>query len=263
MRLERALTSMFFVAITAAASGCFPPPLFPDSRIMQGEKVEVGNEKYDEFFGRVIDLKSRAQEADGKESPRKILSEAVGASETTPADEVIVATKTKASDLKTKGARYFMAISPAVKLYGEGKAKEFEKAVESAATQGLKRSEELRGMANEVRELLGKIDGLKNEVATDFAEPPKRDEVMRELEASKLVLETAELKAKSESGEALSFVIALAGAVDTGGAEAAAASEVAATPKPGRPTGRPTGAAQPPPTGRPKPRPKPTEDFDP
>lgn len=262
-QLIRPLVVVAALGISAAVSGCIAQQ---KSHLLQGQKYTTGQERYDTFFSSVAELRARTENLEGERPLRSKVAAAVGLPDSAKLTETIDAAKAKSSDLKKDGGRFYVVVATEPKLIlkkgaEENKdASEFATAVEGAIKAGIQRSNELETIAKEAAELEGGIPTLEQELESTFPDTTKRDEVRVELNASKEILERAKLKAGTESGQALRFVVLLASAVDSGAAELLA-MEASQTkkeePKPPRWRGRP-GAA----VGKPA-KPKPKQDFDP
>jgi hypothetical protein len=248
----------------ASGSGCF---LFEDSasRLKNGESYTSGQEKYDAFFASVSDVRGRAEKAEAEAELRKKVAEAVGLPASAKLEDTIDAAKTKSNELKKDGGRFFVVVAAEPKLIvkkGTEENKEaatFAQTIEDAIKEGIKRGDELDALAREAAGLEETLVGLEKEFeTTTFSDDTTKDQVKLELDASKELLEKARLRAGSESGQALRFVVLLASAVDSGAAAELLAMEAGMTkekpkPKPFRGGGRP---------GKPV-KPKPKNDFDP
>jgi hypothetical protein len=141
--------------------------------------------------------------------------------------------------------------------------------LENALREGISRARQFEAIAREIDALESTLGALEGETGSSFDDVELRANVDRELEAARVLLGEARLRADAESGRALRFVLGLAGAVDTGSAEKLASSDAppAAAPakKPGgklgvRPGGGKPGGAAPAKPAKPK---KPADDFDP
>lgn len=231
------------------------------SHLLKGESYASGTEKYDTFFASVSDLKGRADSAEGEAPLRKSVAEAVGLPADTKLEDTIDAAKERATELKKGGGRFYVVVAAEPKLILKGAdenkdATAFAKTIEDAIKQGIKKGDELDGLAREAAGLEGTLAELEKDLETSIADSSTRDQVKIELDASKGILEKSRLRAGSESGQALRFVVLLASAVDSGAAAELLAMEAGGGKKkvvrPVRPS-RPGKAA----------KPKPRNDFDP
>lgn len=265
-RALRALAFAVVLSASAGFAGCIPPQ---SSHLLAGQKYTTGQERYDTFFSSVAELRARTENLEGERPLRAKVAVAVGLPDSAKLQDTIDAAKAKSSDLKKDGGRFYVVVATEPKLIlkkgaEESKeATEFASAVEAAIKGGIQRSNELEAIAKEAAELEGGVETLEKELEATFPEPAKRDEVKVELAASKEILERAKLKAGTESGQALRFVVLLASAVDSGAAELLAMEASQKKVEPAKPPprwrGKPgaVGAAKP--AGKPKPK----QDFDP
>lgn len=262
MRLLRATLALTFAL---AASGCAAGA--PPSKLLLGQPVQSGEERYDSFFQSVSDIKFRSDDAKGEEPLRKKVASAVGLKESAKLDDTLEAAKTKSAELKKDGGKFFVVVAPKPKLIVKKGAEEnkdaasFVQAIEEAIRLGIDRSEELQGISDNAAGLEEALPGLEEDLDKTFPDAGKREEMRVEMAAAKDMLERARLRAGYESGRSLRFVVLLASAVDAGAAAellAMEASGVAKQPKPfkGKWTGKGGGKAG----GKPG---KPKNDFDP
>lgn len=265
-QLIRPLALAMVMSAAAGFVGCIPPQ---SSHLLAGQKYSTGQERYDAFFSSVAEIRARTENLEGERPLRAKVATAVGLPDSAKLQETIDAAKAKSADLKKDGGRFYVVVATEPKLIlktgsEDGKAAtEFASAVEGAIKAGIQRSNELEAIAKEAAELESGVEPLEKELETAFPDLSQRDEVKVELAASKEILERAKLKAGTESGQALRFVVLLASAVDSGAAELLAmeASQKKAEPPKPQPRwrGKPgaVGAAKP--AGKPKPK----QDFDP
>ena len=248
------------VAALVCAPGCVGAQ---KSFLLEGQQYSSGQERYDTFFASVAELRSRTENLEGERPLRAKVATAVGLTDSAKLSETIEAAKARSADLKKDGGRFYVVVATEPKLIvkkgsEENKeATEFAKAVESAIKAGIQRSNELEAIAKEAADLEANVATLEGEVDTTFTEAAARDQVKVELAASKEILERAKLKAGTESGQALRFVVLLASAVDSGAAELLA-MEASQTKQKDPP--KPKWKGKP---GKPAGKPKPKQDFDP
>ncbi len=263
-QLIRPLALAIVVFAAAGFTGCLPQQ---SSHLLAGQKYTTGQERYDTFFSSVAELRARTENLEGERPLRAKVATAVGLPDSAKLQDTIDAAKAKSADLKKDGGRFYVVVATEPKLImkkgaEESKeATEFAGAVEGAIKAGIQRSNELEAIAKEAAELESGVETLEKELEATFPDLSKRDEVKVELAASKEILERAKLKAGTESGQALRFVVLLASAVDSGAAELLAMEASQKKPEPPKPRWRgkpgPVGAAKP--AGKPKPK----QDFDP
>jgi hypothetical protein len=205
-----------------ATAGCLPTT--PTSHVANGESFTTGQEKYDSFFASVAEAKKKADSSEGEQPLRKKVATALGLDENAKTTETLDAAKSRASDLKKDGAKFYVVLDTEAKLVvkagGEDKAdtKAFVEAVGDAMKEGVTSADELTAFAHDVEGLEAQLPSLEGDLATTFPEQHQQADVKLELDAAKQVLEKARLKAESESGRALRFSVMLAGAVDSGAA---------------------------------------------
>ena len=259
MRMMRIFVGALLVSLAAVA--CDPPDLIPEPKIAKGESYASGQAKFDAFFVDVLDARSKVNDIDGEAPLRRALAEGVGLAPDAASDQLLKSAKEHATALKSSGGAVKVQVSPEAKIItrdGKGTGP-FTKSLGETVKQGVESSEELNGLSNQIATVAAQLDPLSKEVDAAFPDPVKRDEVKRELAASKEVLDKARLRALAESGRAFAFVIAVMRAVDTEGNEALASNEPIPKPKP---TGAKWSGTKPP-AGKPAGKPKPKEDFDP
>ncbi|NUP07027.1 MAG: hypothetical protein HOW73_13315 [Polyangiaceae bacterium] len=255
------LSRLFFIALTLlAASGCWWNQ--STSHLAKGEEYKSGQEKYDTFFASVTELRGKTNDAKGESDLRKQVAEAVGLPASAKLEDTLDAAKTRSNELKKDGGRFFVVVAPEPKLIVKKGVEEnkdataFAKTIEDAIKQGIQRGDELDGLAREAANLEETLSSLEKELDASFADTSTKDQVKLELDAARELLENSRLRAGSESGQALRFVVLLASAVDSGAAAELLAMEAGgSTKKPAKPI----------PRGKPgKPvKPRPKNDFDP
>lgn len=251
-------------ALGVAACGGAPPP----TRIEQGQAVTTGAASYDELFQKVLDVRERASRAEReREKVTEPLRSALGLAGASDLEATIAAARARAGELKGKGLLLHLQLTPEVKLLvvKQGGTKEeapepFVKAVEEAVRGSIEVSRRLGELADRTAQVEKQRETLSTSVQRDFEkEGKKAAELVRELDASKRVLEEARIAGEIEAGEASRLVLELASAIETG----AVGAKVEPLPKGlvwrgkpgGKPAGKPGGK---PAAGKPK---KP--DFDP
>jgi len=256
-QLTRALA---VIALVVSHAACLPPQ---KSQLLEGQKYTSGQEKYDTFFASVAEIRARTENLEGERPLRSKVALAVGLTDSAKLTETIEAAKERSNELKKDGGRFYVVVATEPKLIlkkgsEENKnATEFASAVEGAIKAGIQRSNELETIAKEAADLEQALPGLEQDVETSFPDAAQRDQVKVELDASKEILELAKLRAGTESGQALRFVVLLASAVDSGAAELLA---MEASQKKKEDPPKPKWAGKP---GKPAGKPKPKQDFDP
>ncbi len=256
----RAALGPALLALALGLGACVPTQ---KSHLLQGESYQSGQERYDGFFSSVGQLRTRTDELDGAQPLRAKVAVAVGLPETAKLDETIEAARARSNELKKDGGRFYVVVATEPKLIVKKGSEEnknaaaFASAVEGAIKGGIQRSNEIEALAKEAAELAQGIPSLEQEVEATFTDGSTRDQVKLELGAAKEILEKAKLKAGTESGQALRFVVLLASAVDSGAAELLALETSAKKEEKPKPKwkGKPG-------TGKPG-KPKPKQDFDP
>jgi hypothetical protein len=254
-----------------AASGCVTTST---SHLENGQAYKSGQERYDTFFGSVAEVRSRTENLDGERPLRLKVASAIGLPESAKLDETIEGAKARSTELKKDGGRFYVVVATEPKLIlkkgsEENKeAAEFATAVEGAIKGGIQRSNELEGLAKEAAELERTLPDLSRDLDSTFEDPTTRDQVRIELDAAKEILQTAKLKAGTESGQALRFVVLLASAVDSGAAEllameASQKKEIEKAKPPPKWRGKPPANYGKPAAGAKPPKAKPKQDFDP
>lgn len=252
------------VAALTLSTGCLPPQ---KSQLLEGQKYSSGQERYDSFFSSVAEIRARTENLEGERPLRSKVALAVGLTDSAKLTETIDAAKARSTELKKDGGRFYVVVATEPKLIlkkgsEENKdATEFASAVEAAIKAGIQRSNELEVIAKEAADLESNIGVLEQDVENAFQDRAVRDQVKVELTASKEILERAKLKAGTESGQALRFVVLLASAVDSGAAELLAME--ASQKKEKEPPAKPKWKGKPVSGGKPAGKPKPKQDFDP
>ena len=223
---------------SAALAGCLGA-VPGKSRIASGDTYSSGDQKFDDFFTDVSNIRYRSDEANGDKTLREKIAKSVGIDGDSPRDETIAKARAKSDDLKKNGGKFFVVVAPQPKLVLKNGAEEnpnaaaFAKTVEDVIREGIETSENLDGLSKEAHELEKKIDGLKDSLSSFEGE--KRVEVERELDGAAEVLQKARLRAEGEAGRALRFVVLLASAVDSGAAAELLAIQVDTTSKQPKP----------------------------
>lgn len=262
-------------AATVLALGCVTQlgsSAVAGTKLAQGEELVTGNSKYDEFFASTRNLLSRTN---GIQSPalHKPVAGMLDVKDKSES-ETLAAAKERVGKLKEKGSSVFAVLVPEPKLVhaldgSDKSAPALMTGLESALREGISRARQFEAIAREIDALEATLGTLEGETGSSFEDVELRASVDQELEAARVLLAEAKLRADAESGRALRFVVGLAGAVDTGSAEKLASNDApaAATPtkkpggKPGaRPGARKPGAGAPAKPAKPK---KPADDFDP
>ena len=181
----RSLSALVLVAALGLA-GCFGSS---SSHLLKGETYTSGTEKYDTFFASVSELSTRAQGASGESDIRKQVAEAVGLSANAKLEDTIDAAKARSNDYKKDGGKFFVVVAAEPKLIvkkGSEESKDaaaFAKAIEDAIKRGIKRGDELDGMAREAANLEETLSTLEKDVDTDITDGSTRDQVKVELSA--------------------------------------------------------------------------------
>lgn len=246
------------------------------TKLAQGEELVTGNAKYDEFFASTRNLLSRTN---GLQTPalHRPVAGMLDVKDKNDPSATYAAAKERVGKLKEKGGSVYAALVPEPKLVhkldaSDKTAPALMTGIENALREGVSRSRQFEAIAREVDALEATRAALEGDTASSFEDAELRANVDQELEAARVLLGEAKLRADAESGRALRFVVALAEAVDTGSAEKLASTEAPAAAAPAKKPGggklgvRPGGAkpggggAAPAKPAKPK---KPAEDFDP
>ncbi len=236
-----------FVLLTAlATSGCVAAE--PGrSRIATGDTYASGEQKFDDFFTDVSNLRFRADEANGDKLLREKIAKSVGLKDGALRDETIAGARTRSEELKKNGGKFFVVVAAQPKLILKNGAEEskdaatFAKTIEDVIRDGIELSDNLDGMAKEALALEQRAASLKEDAAQ--LQGDKRAEVEREIDGSIEVLQRSRLRAEGEAGRALRYVVLLASAVDSGAAAELLALQVDTTAKKPKVTPKWTGKA--------------------
>jgi len=250
--LARARAAALALAVLAPATvalpGCF---LFAKdttaSRIEQGEAVTTGKEPYDAFFAAVRAAREESRKAEAQAAEARVsLSRSLGLQDTATASAALEAARARATKLLEGGVRLHLQITPEVKLIsGVGRRTRLEDAdkpvltaLEESAQGSLAISKKLSETASRTAELEKQRSALAGEADKAFADAPegKRRDIMRELEAAARVIADASKTNGDQAARASKFVLDLAMAIETGGADGKRA--------PGGPAARPQGGGR-------------------
>lgn len=233
-----------------------------ESQVAQGELYRSGDSEYDAFFREVHDVQSEAESGSEGEPAHAPLRDALGLKKSASSTKALDETQKRVTELKEGGLLLHLQITPEPKLVRvqekqrgpiDDELEALFEAVEQAASDSLEDAESLRALRKRTTELekkraklvkSGEPDKGKLEVSTK--------QLQAELEASEAVLANAASTFSAQAGDAAWFVVELARAVESGGADAKPPPPPA--PKPKKPAWRP----------RPRVKPKPPPaDFDP
>jgi DNA repair exonuclease SbcCD ATPase subunit len=247
------------------------------AHVQQGEAVSTGNAAYDKFFQQVIDARAEAKRAEkDAEEARAELAKALELDASTATlDEILEKMSERAKKLRDKGVLLHLKLTPEAELVsvvkkpmdpsGEGVLK----AVEASAKKSLdliKRMDKLTSRAAALEKQRGElVTRAPGELG------PGSNDVVRELEASEAVLDDVASLGSAQAGVTSKFILALAAAVETGGAAGRGPSAVAKAPGKGgggggKPQGKAPGGSSGPtsPASVPAKKPKPkSDDFEP
>lgn len=250
------------------------------THVERGETFTTGQPSYDEFFARVHELHERAVRArERADLARAPLSHALGIDGTAAPDVAVTAIQKRANALKTKHVLLHLQLTPEAKVVTSGatdeSVRDLVKAIEDAARASVDLSHELGGAADQAAELQKTRADLDARSRTELhAMPPvKREEITRELEAAKGVIDDDQQTIALYAGTASKFVLDVAHAIETGAVPTPAASSTPAddapkpkpkprwSPRPG-PVAHPAGPSHTPPPP-PKKKPAGGDDFEP
>ncbi|MDC3953802.1 hypothetical protein [Polyangium jinanense] len=263
MRLSsrRSFAWAFVVAASLSSLPACGPSL---SQIEQGKAITTKEAALDDFFKSVVALRGEVDRAEGdRKAARVELVKALGLAETAEASEALEAAAKKAKTLDEAGTALHLELTPDAKLIvlvqKRGKTSEDPEALAKAVEQSVKASLDVARRMGELEQRARFLDTKRTELSTTPA--AKSGDAPRELEGARIVLADLRGRATTEAGLASSFVVGLAMALETGGADAALAKFTGKNPRP-RPGGGGGGGAAPA-GGSPAPKPKPSDDFEP
>jgi hypothetical protein len=211
-------------AATSLLSSC---ALFQTrTHVEQGELYATGDPSYDEFFAAVHSFHEDANQAKGAtEKGRAPIARALRISETSDAEAEIDAAKNGAKKLRDKSVLLHLQLTPETKLIStrgggsvDADSDALMKAIEESARTLLELSQRLGTSSDKASELGKKRESLLERARTELhALPPvKREEIARELDASKRVLADDAETIALYAGASSKFVLDLARAVETG-----------------------------------------------
>jgi hypothetical protein len=231
------------VGLALAVAIALPACVHASTHVERGEAFTTGQASYDEFFAKVHALHEQAGRArESADLARSALSRALGVDGAADPDVAVEAAQKRAKELKEKRVLMHLQLTPEAKVVATGAAAEASasdlvKAIEDAARGSLELSHKLGGLADQAAELEKQRADLYARSRTELhaMAPVKREEITRELEASKRVIgedgETIALYA----GAASKFVLDLAHAVETGAQASAPPAAAAAAPEKPKP----------------------------
>lgn len=212
------------------------------THVERGETFTTGQPSYDEFFASVHDLHERAEGArEAADLARAPLSRALGIDGTASPDVAVSAIQKRANELKDKHVLLHLQLTPEAKVVATGttdeSVRDLVKAIEDSARASVQLSHDLGGAADGAAALEKTRADLDARSRTELhaMAPVKREEITRELDAAKGVIDDDRQTIALYAGTASKFVLDLAHAIETGGATAAAAPPTAAAddkPKP-------------------------------
>jgi hypothetical protein len=271
------------LALATATTGCFPP----SSKLENGESVNSGQGKFDDYFDKVADFRDRVDKLDSDLfTVREPLVESMDMNPDSSMTQVTSRARRRAAKYRDYGVMLNLRLTPEPKVRIE-KGAEVEldakyeaviEGVEQSATRAMQAFREYQKLLAEADELESKRPKLADRVDKIPEKDESREVVEVELVAAGRVLKKAAEKLERDSRVLSHYLVGLAAAVDTG-AEASfeekCESAIARRPAPrqrfgkaaagrGRPTGRRPAARRPAPRPAPKPAPPPAggTDFD-
>jgi hypothetical protein len=209
------------LASLALAPACVPSS-GAKSRMASGDSYLSGEQKFDEFFTDVSNLRFRADETNGDKTLREKVSKSVGLEAGGSRDETIAKARARSEELKKGGGKFFVVLAPQPQLVLKNGAEtnkdaaSFAKTIEEVIREGIDLAENLDRLSKDAQDLEKRAADLKDSLSSFEGE--KRAEVERELEGSVEVLQRSRLRAEGEAGRALRYVVLLASAVDSGAA---------------------------------------------
>jgi hypothetical protein len=216
---ELFLVAALGLGMSSAACGG-PSP----ARVEQGQPVSTGDADFDAFFKQVDEARTESMRADKDVAQaRAALITALGL----PADAGLDVTVKEAGDRAKKlkdesSVLLHLELTPEARLVStkgkplDDKGEATLKAVEEAAKSSIAVMQRLNKIAARVAELQSARRGLREKTRATFG--GRAEEIERELDASEGVLARAAELGDKSAGLASQFVLALAGAVETGAA---------------------------------------------
>jgi hypothetical protein len=228
MRMKTTLAQFFvWSSLSLASLGCATTT---PTHVARGELFATGVAEYDELFVAVHALHEDAQRARFEaEGARAELVRALDVPNKADAYATVAMAKERAERLRDKKLLLHVQLTPEPKLIASlgGQTLETEidalfKAIEGAVRSSLEVSSRLGALSDRASELETKRMELFLRGPTALAELPKvkRDEIQTELAAAKQLLQDDGRELAISAGDASRFVVALARALETGGAVA-------------------------------------------
>jgi hypothetical protein len=267
-----------------------------DTRVGQGKVYQSDNPSYDEFFESVHDVQAQTADALDQEAKARVpLEQALGTRNTLP-ERLVELTKDRVKKGREgspvhvvvtgldadKDAKEEKKVVATVTVPDEAAVpssqKDVVKALQESAQSETEVVTQFGPVALKARHLLARQGQLEKSVTRDFSTPSRRDEVARELRATKPILDAVADRTERASNLARSFLKGLASAFppnsDAPPAPASKDDKPASGKSPAKPKQQATATPPPkpakpvpaPPATKPAPMPpakSPTEDFNP
>jgi hypothetical protein len=269
---SRAASALLVVlGLSLAACGPAKP-----ARIQQGEAVSTGNAAYDKFFQQVLDARADAARAEKEvEEAQAELAKALELdAKTATREEILERMSERSKKLRDKGVLLHLKLTPDAELVSIVKkpmdpwGEDMIKAVEASAKKWLTLIKRMDKLSRRAASLEKQRSDLVKRAPGELG--PGSSDVVRELEASEGVLDDVASQGREQAGATSKFILALAAAVETGGAAGkGGATSVAKAPGKsggGKPQGKAQGSSSGPtsPASVPAKKPKPkSDDFEP
>jgi len=210
------------VAASLALVGCAPT----DSLVEKGQRLRTGKDLLDAYLGEVLELSQRVARLDSDLFPlRQPLTEAFDVNVDTPLERLLDITRERIAKLKSFGVTTSLRITPSpIVLVHHGDFSHDEvddvtlRAVQESAVRTLTTYREYAQdleLARRLEEARAKLD---EQAARLGQTSPERAKVEAELAGSRRVLGKVQSKLLAEMRTCSLMLVALAEAVDTGGA---------------------------------------------
>jgi hypothetical protein len=222
MPLMHPLLRSLFVAASLALAGCASG----DSLVEKGQRLRTGKDRFDVYFGEVVELSERVKRLDSDLFPlRQPLTEAFDVGVDTPLSRLMEVTRERIAKLKAFGVTTSLRLAPSpivVVHHGDFSQDEVDevtlRAVQEAAVRALTT---YREYAQDL-ETATRLDETRAKLAEQLEKlgpnQPDRAKVEAELRGTARVLANVQGKLLTDMRTCSLMLVALSEAVDTGGA---------------------------------------------
>ncbi len=194
------------------------------SQLESGKKVNTGKKKFDSYFDAVATLRDDVKDLKSDLFPiREPLTDELDLKEEIELPALISAVRKRAKKAKDYGVMLNLRLTPEPKLFHvKGKLdvdprdEGMMRAVEEAASRAMTVFEQYSQLLAAIVQLDERRDKLAERIDRLDEDDPKRDVIETEIVGAGRVLAKAERKLRRDSRTLALYLVALAGAVDTG-----------------------------------------------